>query len=146
MSLAKDEVIGLIVAAVVGVAALANFAYQQGRSSTPATAPSAPDKPEPPPVIDPQEARVEFVEKLAAAFDQDQNPATVTADGTALKIRWEMCSKQMLSRLLRDDAHYQVQNIRQLSGISIPGLKKLGFKRVECDDGRQGLKPAVENL
>lgn len=142
MSLAKDEVIGVIVAAVVGVAALANFAYRQGRSSTPA----APEKPEPPPVVDPQEARVELAEKLAAAFDQDQNPATVTADGTALKIRWEMCSKQMLSRLLRDDAHYQVQNIRQLSGISIPVLKKLGFKRVECDDGRQGLKPAVESL
>ncbi|MBA3463000.1 MAG: hypothetical protein H0T46_23795 [Deltaproteobacteria bacterium] len=142
MSLAKDEVVGLIVAAVVGVAALASFAYQQGKSTTP----SAPEKPEPPPVVDPQEARAELSEKLAAAFDQDQNPATVAADGTALKIRWEMCSKQMLSRLLRDDAHYQVQNIRQLSGISIPLLKKLGFKRVECDDGRQGLKPAVETL
>jgi hypothetical protein len=142
VSLAKDEVIGLVVAAVVGVAALADFAYRQGKGTTP----SAPEKPEPPPVVDVQAARGEFAEKLGAAFDQDQNPATVTADGTALKIRWEMCSKQMLSRLLRDDAHYQVQNIRRLSGISIPALKKLGFKRVECDDGRQGLKPAVESL
>jgi hypothetical protein len=142
VSLAKDEVIGLIVAAIVGVAALANFAYQQGRS----TKPAAPKQPEPPAVVDPQQARLEYAEKLASAFDQDQNPATVTVDGTTLKLRWEMCSKQMLSRLLRDDAHYQVQNIRQLSGISIPALEKLGFKRVECDDGRQGLKPAVERL
>lgn len=142
MSLAKDEVIGLIVAGVVAAAALASFADRQGKASSPSTA-AAPEKR---PVVDPQDARAEFAERLAAAFAQDQNPATVIADTTTLKIRWEMCSKQMLQRLLRDDTNYQVMNIRQLSGISVPDLKRRGFKRVECDDGRQGLKPAVETL
>lgn len=142
MSLAKDELIGLVVAAVVGVAALANFAYRQGRSSSPA-APQAPAAEEP---IDPQIARADFAEKLQGAFAADQSPAGVTAEATTLKIRWELCSKQMLGRLLRDDKHYQVMNIRQLSGIGVPLLKELGFKRVECDDGRQGLKPAVETI
>ena len=52
----------------------------------------------------------------------------------------------MLSRLLRDDTNYQVQNIRRISGISVAELKKRGFKKVECDDGRQNLKPSVESL
>jgi len=142
MSLAKDEVIGLIVAGVVGVLALADFAYRSGKSSSP----DKPSAPEPAPVVDPQDARTAFAEALADAFAQDQNPATVTADATTLKIKWELCSKQMLSRLLRDDTNYQVQNIRHLSGITVPALRKLGFKRVECDDGRQNLKPSVENI
>jgi hypothetical protein len=142
MSLAKDEVIGLIVAGVVGVLALADFAYRQGKS----TSPAPPSAPEPTPVVDPQEARTDFAHVLADAFSQDQNPATVTAETTTLKIKWELCSKQMLSRLLRDDTNYQVQNIRHLSGISVPALKKLGFKRIECDDGRTNLKPSVESL
>jgi hypothetical protein len=142
MSLAKDELIGLVVAGVIAVAALADFAYRQGKG----TAPAPPiDAPRPPPVDD-QDARAAFAVKLAEAFAQDQNPAIVTADATTLKIRWEMCSKQMLQRLLHDDKNYQVQNIRQLSGISVPELKRRGFKRVECDDGRQGLKPTVESL
>jgi hypothetical protein len=57
-----------------------------------------------------------------------------------------MCSKQMLGRLLRDDKYYVVQNIRQLSGISVARLKSHGFTKVECDDGRKGLAPAVEAL
>jgi hypothetical protein len=142
VSLAKDEVIGLVVAAVVGVAALADFAYRQGKSSSPPTA----EGPAVPKTVDPQAARNDFADKLREAFAADQNPAGVTADTTTLKIRWEMCSKQMLQRLLRDDSHYQVMNIRQLSGITVPLLKQLGFKRVECDDGRQGLKPAVETI
>ncbi len=142
MSLAKDEVIGLIVAAVVGVAALADFAYRQGKSSSPATA----EAPERAKAVDPQIAREGFADKLRDAFAADQNPAGVTTETTTLKIRWELCSKQMLQRLLRDDTNYQVMNIRQLSGITIPMLKQLGFKRIECDDGRQGLKPAVEAI
>lgn len=142
MSLAKDEVIGLIVAAVVGVAALADFAYRQGKSSSPAAA----EVPEPPKAVDPRAARDEFADKLREAFGADQNPAGVTVDTTTLKIRWELCSKQMLQRLLHDDKNFQVMNIRQLSGITVPLLKKLGFKRIECDDGRQGLKPAVEAI
>ena len=148
MSLAKDEVIGLVVAAVVGAAALATFAYHTGRGSTwdsPAT-PEVPGAPDPPPPINDQAAREDFASSLAEAFAEDQHSATVTADATTLRIKWDMCSKQMLGRLLRDDSNYQVMNIRRLSGISPAELKKRGFKKVECDDGRQGLRPSVENL
>ena len=148
MSLAKDEVIGLIVAGVVGAAALADFAYHTGRGSTWGTPAKAevPEAPPPPPPVDDQAAREEFATVLRDAFAQDQHSATVTADTTTLRIKWEMCSKQMLGRLLRDDSNYQVMNIRKLSGLSVPELKKRGFKKVECDDGRQGLKPSVESL
>ncbi len=139
MSLAKDEIIGLVVAVVVGVAALADFAYRQGKSSSPAPA----EIPAAPKGVDPQVARNDFADRLREAFGADQNPAGVTVDTTTLKIRWELCSKQMLERLLHDDKNYQVMNIRQLSGITVPLLKQLGFKHVACDDGRQGLKPAV---
>ena len=148
MSLAKDEVIGLIVAGLVGAAALADFAYHTGRGST-WDSPSAPEPaeaPEPPPPVNDQAARDDFAATLAGAFREDQHAATVTADTTTLRIKWDMCSKQMLGRLLRDDSNYQVMNIRRLSGISVAVLKKRGFKKVECDDGRQGLKPSVENL
>lgn len=148
MSLAKDEVIGLIVAGVVGAAALADFAYHTGRGSTwdsPAKA-EVPEPPPPPAPVNDQAARDDFAEALADAFREDQHDAAVTADATALKIKWDMCSKQMLGRLLRDDGNYQVMNIRRLSGISVAELKKRGFKKVECDDGRQNLKPSVENL
>lgn len=142
MALAKDEAIGLVIAGVIAAVALASYAYRQGRASGPAT----PAAPAPAPVIDDQAARGEFAEVLADAFAQDQNQATVIADGTTLSIKWEMCSKQMLGRLLRDDKHYQVMNIRQLSGISVARLRSHGFKRVTCDDGRKGLAPAVEKL
>jgi len=130
-----------VFAGLVGAAALATFAYRQGKATTPA----APVVEKPAPIND-QAARDDFAEMLEAVFDQDQNPATIRADGTALKIKWEMCSKQMIGRLLRDDKNYQVQNIRQLSGISVARLKSHGFTKVECDDGRKGLAPAVEKL
>lgn len=148
MSLAKDELIGLVVAGVVGVAALADFAYHTGRGSTwgtPAKA-EAPEAPPPPPPVNDQAVRDDFAATLQDAFTQDQQAATVTADTTTLRIRWEMCSKQMLGRLLRDDSNYQVMNIRRLSGINVAELKKRGFKKVECEDGRQNLKPSVESL
>ena len=148
MSLAKDEVIGLIVAGIVGAAALADFAYHTGRGSTwdEPSAPEAPAAPEPPPPVNDQAAREDFAAALAEAFREDQHDAAVTADTTTLRIQWDMCSKQMLGRLLRDDSNYQVMNIRRLSGISVAELRKRGFKKVECDDRRQGLRPAVENL
>ena len=141
MALAKDEIVGLVFAGLVGAAALATFAYRQTKAATPAT-PVA-EKPAP---INDQAARDEFAAMLEDVFDQDQNPATIRADLTTLKIKWEMCSKQMLGRLLRDDKNYQVQNIRQLSGISPSRLTSHGFTKVECDDGRKGLAPAVEKL
>jgi hypothetical protein len=148
VSLAKDEVIGLIVAGVVGAAALADFAYHTGRGSTwgRSSAPEPAEPPEPPPAVNDQAAREDFAATLAAAFRDDQHAATVNVDATTLRIKWDMCSKQMLGRLLRDDSNYQVMNIRRLSGITVAELKKRGFKKVECDDGRQGLKPAIENL
>jgi hypothetical protein len=141
VALAKDEIVGLVFAALVGAAALATFAYRQGKASKPA----APVDDKPAPTND-QVARDDFASMLEDVFDQDQNPARITADGATLKIKWEMCSKQMIGRLLRDDKNYQVQNIRQLSGISPARLKSHGFTKVECDDGRKGLAPAVEKL
>jgi hypothetical protein len=150
VSLAKDELIGVVVAGVVGAAALADFAYHTGRGSTwgtpaKAEAAEAPRSPARKPEND-QAAREDFATVLQDAFAQDQQAATVTLDTTTLRIKWEMCSKQMLARLLRDDGNYQVMNIRALSGISIAELKKRGFKKIECDDGRQNVKPSVESL
>ncbi|MFN0247317.1 MAG: hypothetical protein ACKV2T_10555 [Kofleriaceae bacterium] len=139
--LARDEVVGLLIAAVVGAAAIATYVYRQGKASAPAPPVAA----TPAPTND-QAARDDFASMLADVFEQDQNPATITADGTTLKIKWEMCSKQMLGRLLRADNYYVVQNVRQLSGISPARLKSHGFTRIECDDGRKGLAPAVEKL
>jgi hypothetical protein len=140
--LARDEVVGLLIAAVVGAAAIATYVYRQGKASAP-TAPRVASTPAP---TNDQAARDDFASMLADVFEQDQNPATIHADGTTLKIKWEMCSKQMLGRLLRDDKYYVVQNIRQLSGISAARLKSHGFTKIECDDGRKGLAPAVEKL
>lgn len=141
MALAKDEIVGLVIAGLVGAAAIATYVYRQSKASTPE--PPAVETPAP---IDDQAARDDFAAMLADVFAQDQNPATITADGTTLRIQWEMCSKQMLGRLLRDDKHHVVQNIRQLSGISVPRLKSHGFRKIECDDGRKGIAPAVEKL
>ncbi len=142
MALAKDEVVGLIIAGLVGAAAVATYFYRQSKTSAPPTAPVV-EKPAP---TNDQAARDDFASMLDDVFEQDQNPATIRADGTTLKIKWEMCSKQMLGRLLRDDKYYVVQNIRQLSGISAPRLRSHGFTKIECDDGRKGLAPAVEKL
>ncbi|MBA3454683.1 MAG: hypothetical protein H0T42_16470 [Deltaproteobacteria bacterium] len=142
MTLARDEKLGLAIAALVGVAALATFAYRQTWSTTPPA-------PEPPPaavVIDDQDARDGFAIELAEAFAADRNAADVTADRTTLRVKWEMCSKQMLQRLLHDDENFQVKNIRAASGLSVKRLQSHGFKRIECDDGRKNLDPAVQKL
>jgi len=83
---------------------------------------------------------------LGTAFAADRNVAEVTADGTTLRVKWDMCSKQMLQRLLHDDQNLQVKGIRDASGISVKRLKQHGFKKIECDDGRKGLEPAVTKL
>ena len=142
MALARDELVGLVIAGLVGAAAIATYFYRESKSGGP---PPSPGESKPAP-IDDQSARDDFAAMLADVFAQDQNPATITADKTTLKIKWEMCSKQMLGRLLRDDKYYVVQNIRQLSGISPARLRSHGFTKVECDDGRKGLAPAVEKL
>lgn len=142
MTLARDEKIGLAIAAVVGVAALATFAYRQTWSTGPA-------EPEPPPpelVINDQPARDDFAQVLEDAFAIDNNAARVTAAGTTLRVTWEMCSKQMLQRLLENDENFQVKSIREASGISVKRLKSHGFKHIVCDDGRKGLTPSVRSL
>ncbi len=141
MTLARDEKIGLGVAAVVSALALATFAYRQTWLPGPAAL-----EPTPPAVANDQEARTDYAVELAEAFSADNNVAEVTADGTTLRVKWEMCSKQMLHRLLHDDQHLQVKNIRAASGLSVKRLKSHGFKRIECDDGRKNLDPAALKL
>jgi len=142
VTLARDEKLGLAIAAVVGAAALATFAYRQTWS----TEPTAPEPSPPPEVRDDQAARDDFARALEQAFAAERNAAEVAADGTTLRVRWEMCSKQMLHRLLHDDDHLQVKGVRELSGLSVKRLKSHGFKKVECDDGRKGLEPATTKL
>jgi hypothetical protein len=142
VTLARDEKLGLGIAGVVAALALATFAYRQTWS----TKPTAPEPPPPPDVVNDQEARDELATSLAEAFAADHNAAEVTADGTTLRVKWEMCSKQMLQRLLHDDQNFQVKNIRAASGLSVKRLKSHGFKKVECDDGRKNLEPATTKL
>ena len=142
MRLAKDEKIGLAIAALVGSLALASYAYRSTRG------PSAPAKPvEPVHVVEnDQAARDGYARLLADAFADDGNTAGVSADGTVLSIRWDMCSKQMLQRLLKDDQNFQVKNVREVAGLTVKRLKSHGFTRVVCDDGRKGLTPASTPL
>lgn len=142
MTLARDEKLGLGIAAVVAVAALATFAYRQTWSTGPAES----EPPPPPDIANDQAARADYAIELAEAFAADNNAAEVTADGTTLRVKWEMCSKQMLQRLLHDDQNLQVKAIRAASGISVKRLKSHGFKRIECDDGRKNLEPSVQKL
>jgi hypothetical protein len=141
--LAKDERLGLAIAALVGALALASYVYRHTRSSS--SEPDVQTVQAAPPIDDPA-ARQAYAALLERAFVQDQNPAKVIADGTTLAIEWEMCSKQMIQRLLHDDQNYQVMNIRQLSGLSAKRLKTHGFKQVTCFDGRKNLAPAVHKL
>lgn len=142
MTLARDEKLGLAIAGVALALALATFAYRQTWS----TGPAAPEPPPPPDVVNDQEARDDFATALAEAFASDNNAAEVTADGTTLRVKWEMCSKQMLQRLLHDDQNLVVKNVRAASGLSVKRLKSHGFKRIECDDGRKNLEPAAQKL
>ena len=142
MSLARDEKIGLGVAALVSLAALATFAYRQTWS----TGPADPEQPPARTVANDQEARTDYAIELAEAFAADNNVAEVRADGTTLRVNWEMCSKQMLQRLLHDNENLQVKAIRAASGLSVKRLKSHGFKRIECDDGRKNLEPAALKL
>lgn len=142
MTLARDEKIGLAIAAVVGAAALAAFAYRQTWS----TGPASPEPLPPKEVISDQAARDGYAQILEEAFALENNSARITADGTTLRVAWEMCSKQMIQRLLENDENLQVRSIREASGLSVKRLKSHGFKQVVCDDGRKGLTPSVRNL
>jgi len=142
VTLARDEKVGLAIAGLVAALALATFGYRQTWS----TGPAAPEPPPPPEVANDQAARADYAIELAEAFAADSNVAEVTAAGTTLHVKWEMCSKQMLQRLLHDDQNLQVKNIRAASGLSVKRLKSHGFKRIECDDGRKNLPPAAQKL
>jgi hypothetical protein len=138
VTLARDERIGLVIAAIVGAAAIANYAYRESRRVRPHAAPAAPVHE----VVDNQAARDDYAAVLQRAFEIEQNAATVRSDGTTLQVRWDMCSKQMLQRLLHDDQNLQVKTVREVSGLSVKRLKSHGFKKVVCDDGRKGLLPS----
>lgn len=142
MTLARDEKIGLAIAAVVGAAALATFGYRLTWSA----GPTAPEPPPPREVINDQPARDAYARDLMDAFLASNSPATTAAEATTLRINWDMCSKQMLHRLLENDDNLQVKSIRELSGISVKRLTSHGFKQIVCDDGRKGLTPASRNL
>ena len=126
MALAKDEILGLVIAAVVGAAALATYVYRQGKASATAPAPAE--------IEDPQVARGDFADDLTSAFGADHAAGKATADGTTLRIQWEDCSKPMLHRLLREEQNYQTLNIREVSGLTLARLEALGFKKVVCAD------------
>jgi len=144
VTLAKDEKIGLAIAALVGAAALATFSYRQTWTTTPTA--DEPAEPVPVTAMNDQAARDTFAASLTSAFASTADTGTATADGTTLKIRWDMCSKQMLQRLLHTEKHVQVQAIREATGLSVKTLKGRGFKRILCDDGRKGLEPAGVKL
>ena len=124
MTLARDEKLGLAIASLAVVAALATFGYRQTWS----TAPAEPAPPPSPEVANDQAARADYAIELAEAFAADHNAAEVTADGTMLRVKWEMCSKQMLQRLLHDDQNLQVKAIRAASGLSVKRLKSHGIR------------------
>ncbi|MDB4960867.1 MAG: hypothetical protein JWP01_866 [Myxococcales bacterium] len=139
MTLARDERIGLLIAAIVGAAAIGNYAYRESKRVRPqAATPAAPVHE----IVDHQAARDDYATLLQRAFEIEQNVATVRTDGTTLLIRWEMCSKQMLQRLLHDAQNFQVKSVREVSGLSVKRLTSHGFKKIVCDDGRKGLTPS----
>jgi hypothetical protein len=132
MALAKDEVIGLVIAALIGGSALALYTYRQVRGA-PATdtAPAAP--------VDEratQDARDAFAEALEIAFVTDGTDASVTADGTTLEITWFPCSKQMMRRLLHRKKDALTRKVREASGLSLARLREHGFTEVVCDNTR----------
>lgn len=145
MTLARDEKLGLAIAGLVGAAALATYAYRASKAAAP-EAPEAEVEAAPPAVVADDASRAELARALEAAFVADGSPARVAALGTTLQIRWEMCSKQMLRRLLHDDENFQVKNVRAATGLSVATLRQRGFKAIVCDDGRKGLAPVTQRL
>jgi len=132
MALAKDEVAGLLVAALIGGSALGLYGYRQLRAEP---APASPTEAREDPTAT-QEARDAFAEQLEVAFVTDGTDASVAANGTTLEIRWFPCSKPMLARLLRKKRDALTRKVREASGLSIPALKASGFTEVVCDNTR----------
>ncbi len=126
MKLAKDEVIGLLVAALIGGGALGLHVYRQARASAPPSAAA--------PQVDLQEARDAFAASLDQAFHDDDVRAVVVAEDTVLEVRWTACSKPMLKKLLDKTGDALTRNVRKLSGLSLAKLKALGFTKIVCDD------------
>lgn len=134
MRLAKDEVIGLVVAAIIGGSALGLYVYRQVAAPPVATTTTSATTATATPRADTQDARDAFGERLETAFREDGVPAVAYADGTTLHLRWIACSKAILNKLLdkRDDA--TTRNLRKLSGLSRARLEELGFTMIVCDD------------
>lgn len=142
MPLAKDEQIGLLVAALVGGSALGLFSY---RELAAAPAPSAAEVDNGPT----QSERDAFAETLELAFVEDGTDAIVTARSTTLEIVWFPCSKQMMQRLLHRKKDALTQKVREQSGLSLDRLRELGFTSVACDNTRgntirEPVKPAAK--
>lgn len=140
MPLAKDEQIGLLVAALVGGSALGLFAYRQ-LDAAPAPATAEVDD------VATQSARDGFAEQLELAFVEDGTDASVSARETTLEIVWFPCSKQMMQRLLHRKKDALTKKVREASGLSLERLRQLGFTSVACDNTRgttfrEPIKPA----
>lgn len=132
MPLAKDEVLGLVVAAVIGGSALGLYGYRQTRGAPDAEVDDATATEEPAT----QSARDGFAEALEIAFVDDGTDASVAAAGTTLEITWFPCSKPMLDRLLRKRKDALTRKVREASGLSLERLRILGFTEVVCDNTR----------
>ncbi|MBA3392211.1 MAG: hypothetical protein H0T89_06185 [Deltaproteobacteria bacterium] len=132
MALAKDEVLGLVVAAVIGGSALGLYGYRQTRGAPEAEVEdtTAADNPAT------QSARDGFAEALEIAFVDDGTDASVAADETTLEITWFPCSKPMLDRLLKKKKDALTRKVREASGLSLQRLRLLGFTEVVCDNTR----------
>jgi hypothetical protein len=125
----NDEKIGLLVAGLIGGAALGLFLYRQIAKPSDSVA-VAPAKP----AIDPQQARDTFADQLEQAFHADEVDAQVHTEGTALHVRWSACSKPMIKKLLDATDDKLTRNLRKLSGLALGKLQALGFTKIVCDD------------
>ncbi len=132
MALARDEVLGLVVAAVIGGSALGLYAYRQTRDAPVGDVDDATAVDEPAT----QSARDGFAEALEIAFVDDGTDASVAAAGTTLEITWFPCTRPMLDRLLKKQKDALTRKVREASGLSLQRLRLLGFTEVVCDNTR----------
>ncbi len=140
MAFAKDEVLGLVIATLIGGSALGLYGYRQlagpprdgsaAEADANANAESAFDERATP------AARDAFAEALEVAFVNDGTDAAVAATGTILEITWFPCSKAMLRRLVRKQKDALTRKVREASGLSLATLRAHGFTEVVCDNTR----------
>ncbi|MDQ3366281.1 MAG: hypothetical protein M3680_12720 [Myxococcota bacterium] len=138
MAFAKDEVLGLVIATLIGGSALGLYGSRQLAGPRRDGATAGGDA-EAEPAIDERAtpaAREAFAEALEVAFVNDGTDAAVAATGTKLEITWFPCSKAMLGRLVRKQQDALTRKVREASGLSLATLRAHGFTEVVCDNTR----------